>query len=46
MVMATDMEEDLSLGAGDGSLEGVDESEGMVDEFDLAELRREFAGAE
>ena len=45
MVMATDMEEDLSLGAGDGSLEGVDESEGMVDEFDLAELRREFAGA-
>ncbi len=43
MVMATDMEEDLSLGAGDGSLEGVDESEGAVDEFDLAELRREFA---
>ncbi len=43
MVMATDMEEDLSLRTGDGSLEGVDESEGAVDEFDLAELRREFA---
>ena len=43
MVMATDMEEDLSMRAGDGSLEGVDESEGAVDEFDLAELRREFA---
>ena len=37
MVMATDMEED-------GAMEGVDESEGEVDEFDLAELRREFAG--
>ena len=36
MVMETDMEEDLSLRAGDGSLEGVDESEGnAVDEFDL-----------
>ena len=46
MVMTSDMEEDLSLRAGDSSLEGVDESEGMVDEFDLAELRREFAGAE
>ena len=45
MVMTSDMEEDLSLRAGDSSLEGVDESEGMVDEFDLAELRREFAGA-
>ena len=44
MVMETDMEEDLSLRAGDGSLEGVDEAEGTVDEFDLAELRREFAG--
>ena len=43
MVMAADMEEDLSMQAGDGSLEGVDESEGAVDEFDLAELRREFA---
>ena len=43
MVMETDMEEDLSLRAGDGSLEGGDESEGAVDEFDLAELRREFA---
>ena len=43
MVMATDMEEDLSLRAGDGSPESVDESEGAVDEFDLAELRREFA---
>ena len=37
MVMATDMEED-------GRMEGGDESEGAVDEFDLAELRREFAG--
>ena len=37
MVMATDMEED-------GPMEGVDESGGEVDEFDLAELRREFAG--
>ena len=37
MVMATDMEED-------GAMEGVEESEGEVDEFDLAELRREFAG--
>ena len=37
MVMATDMEED-------GEMEGVEESEGAVDEFDLAELRREFAG--
>ena len=45
MVMTSDMEEDLPLGADDSSLEGVDESEGMVDEFDLAELRREFAGA-
>lgn len=44
MVMETDMEEDLSVEAGDGSPEGVDESEGAVDEFDLAELRREFAG--
>ena len=44
MVMTSDMEEDLSLRAGDSSLEGVDESEGMVDEFDLADLRREFAG--
>lgn len=35
MVMATDMEDD-------GRLESVDEAE--VDEFDLAELRREFAG--
>ena len=43
MVMATDMEEDLSLRAGDGSSESVDESDGAVDEFDLAELRREFA---
>ena len=43
MVMGTDMEEDLSLGAGDGSLEGVDQEEGAVEEFDLAELRREFA---
>ena len=43
MVMGTDMEEDLPLGAGDGSPEGEDESEGAVDEFDLAELRREFA---
>ena len=45
MVMTSDMEEDLPLGADDSSLEGVDESEGMVDEFDLGELRREFAGA-
>ncbi|MXY43333.1 MAG: hypothetical protein F4Y50_04640 [Dehalococcoidia bacterium] len=37
MVMATDMEED-------GAMEGVDEPEGEVDELDLAELRREFAG--
>ena len=44
MVMETDMEEDLSTEAGEGSSEGVDESEGAVDEFDLAELRREFAG--
>ena len=43
MVMATDMEEDLSTRAGDGSSESVDESDGAVDEFDLAELRREFA---
>ena len=43
MVMVTDMEEDLSLRAGDGSSDGGDESEGGVDEFDLAELRREFA---
>ena len=46
MVMTSDMEEVLPLGADDSSLEGVDESESMVDEFDLAELRREFAGAE
>ncbi|MDE2716128.1 MAG: hypothetical protein OXI33_03800 [Chloroflexota bacterium] len=37
MVMATDMEED-------GEMEGVDEPAGEVDEFDLAELRRGFAG--
>ena len=37
MVMATDMEED-------GAMEGVEESKSAVDEFDLAELRREFAG--
>ncbi len=37
MVMATDMEED-------GAMEGVDALEGAVDEFDLAELRREFGG--
>ena len=37
MVTTTDTEEDESM-------EGVDESEGAVDEFDLAELRREFAG--
>lgn len=37
MVMATDMEED-------GAMEGGDEAEGEVDEFDMAELRREFAG--
>ena len=43
MVMETDMEEDLSSEAGDGPLDGVDESEGTVDEFDLADLRREFA---
>ncbi len=43
MVMETDMEEDLSLQAGEGSSDGLDESEGTVDEFDLAELRREFA---
>ena len=43
MVMAADMEEDLSLRAGDGSSDSGDESEGAVDEFDLAELRREFA---
>lgn len=36
MVMTTDIEED-------GAMEGVEESEGAVDEFDLAELRREFA---
>ena len=44
MVMETDMEEALSSEAGEGSLDGVDESDGAVDEFDLAELRREFAG--
>ena len=44
MVMAADMEEDLAMQAGDGSSEGVDEPEGAVDEFDLAELRREFGG--
>ena len=44
MVMETDMEEDLSLQASEGSSEGLDESDGAVDEFDLAELRREFAG--
>lgn len=43
MVMETDMEEDLSLQAGEGSSDGLDESEGAVDEFDLADLRREFA---
>ncbi len=43
MVMETDMEEDLSTQAGEGSSDGVDESEGGVDEFDLADLRREFA---
>ena len=37
MVMATEMEED-------GAMEGANESAGEVDEFDLAELRREFAG--
>ena len=37
MVMATDMEKD-------GAMEGEEEPEGAVDEFDLAELRREFAG--
>ena len=37
MVMATDMEEDRRM-------EGGDESESAVDEFDLAELRKEFAG--
>ena len=36
MVMAADMEEE-------GAMEGLDELEGEVDEFDLAELRREFA---
>ena len=44
MVMATDMEEDLPSGAGDEASEGLDETESAVDEFDLAELRREFAG--
>ena len=44
MVMAADMEEDLSLRADEGSLGDSDEPEGAVDEFDLAELRREFAG--
>ena len=44
MVTTMDMEEDLSTQAGDGSPEGLDEAEGAVDEFDLAELRREFAG--
>ena len=43
MVMEPDMEEDLSMQAGDGSSGGSDEAEGAVDEFDLAELRREFA---
>ena len=43
MVMETDMEEDLSSEAGDGSSGGSDELEGAVDEFDLADLRREFA---
>ncbi len=43
MVMESDMEEDLSLVAGDESVEGLEESEGAVEEFDLAELRREFA---
>lgn len=41
MVMGTDIEEDLSSQAGDESFEN--EAEGAVDEFDLAELRREFA---
>ncbi len=43
MVMETDMEEDLPLEAGEGSSDGSDESESTVDEFDLADLRREFA---
>ena len=43
MVMETDMEEDLSMQAGAGSSDGSDESESTVDEFDLADLRREFA---
>ncbi len=43
MVMGTEMEEDLSLGTGEGPSDGLDESEGAVDEFDLAELRRAFA---
>ena len=43
MVMEPDMEEDLSMQAGEGSSDGSDELEGTVDEFDLAELRREFA---
>ena len=43
MVTTTDMEEDLSSEAGGGPTEDVDEVEGAVDEFDLAELRREFA---
>lgn len=43
MVTTTDMEEDLSSEAGGGPDGDVDEGEGAVDEFDLAELRREFA---
>ena len=43
MVTTTDMEEDLSSEVGGGSDGGVDEAEGAVDEFDLAELRREFS---
>ena len=43
MVTTTDMVEDLSSQVGGGPTEDVDEVEGAVDEFDLAELRREFA---
>ena len=43
MVMEKDMEEDLSMQAGEESSDGSDEAEGTVDEFDLADLRREFA---
>ena len=41
--MVTDMEEDLSMQAEEGSSDGSDESGSTVDEFDLADLRREFA---